>query len=337
MSDEDLSLSKPEEQTTPHSDSCEQMVQPLKSIGTRLLRVAPTLKHGLMLLGLVLGVGRSATTLGTSSNVFAVVGAVFELLIWTLLLGGLGWFLNHWLHVVADLFDFLERRSLADAGRDQRLLAELERIATKLDRPAEPRHVVAAPTSTVEDAEIRKAIRQGQWRQAEELLQSLEEESPGDPRIAHFSGELRHGMEAAVGPLQAKLAAAREVSDTDRVLELHEELDLVLSPDAKKTLNVELARWFMGLIQKRLRAGTVRPDVVVLSGKVAERFDTTSEGASLRAALPTLRRSAGLCARCGDPYKGVADACPKCLGASAHPAADGEELAYGDPSAREDV
>ncbi|MFO0950400.1 MAG: hypothetical protein U0835_04475 [Isosphaeraceae bacterium] len=56
------------------------------------------------------------------------------------------------------------------------------------------------------------------------------------------------------------------------------------------------------MIQKRLRTGTVRPDVAVLAGRVADSLDDTPEGASLRASLPTLRRAAGLCARCAQPY-----------------------------------
>ena len=38
-----------------------------------------------------------------------------------------------------------------------------------------------------------------------------------------------------------------------------------------------------------------------------------TQGASVRAALPTLRRSVGLCPRCAQPYTGVAEACPRCL------------------------
>jgi predicted amidophosphoribosyltransferase len=52
---------------------------------------------------------------------------------------------------------------------------------------------------------------------------------------------------------------------------------------------------------------------------VADAFDSTPEGASLRAALPTLRRSVGLCARCGRPYNGIADACPACLATTSFP------------------
>jgi hypothetical protein len=48
-------------------------------------------------------------------------------------------------------------------------------------------------------------------------------------------------------------------------------------------------------------------------------FCHTVEGASLRASLPTLRRSAGLCPRCAQPYTGLANACPQCLAAPGPP------------------
>ena len=66
----------------------------------------------------------------------------------------------------------------------------------------------------------------------------------------------------------------------------------------------------MALIQKRMRQGAMTTDIALLATRVAAAFDATPEGASLRAALPTLRRSVGLCARCGQPYTGIADACP---------------------------
>ena len=60
-------------------------------------------------------------------------------------------------------------------------------------------------------------------------------------------------------------------------------------------------------------------EIAVLATRVAGAFDTTPEGASLHAALPTLRRSVGLCACCGQPYTGIADACPSCLATSSFP------------------
>src|SRR5437763_175633 len=78
----------------------------------------------------------------------------------------------------------------------------------------------------------------------------------------------------------------------------------LLVADELRSLDRELARWCMGMIQKRLRTGTMGVDVATLAARVAESLDATTEGASLRAALPTLRRSAGLCARCARPYNG---------------------------------
>jgi hypothetical protein len=93
----------------------------------------------------------------------------------------------------------------------------------------------------------------------------------------------------------------------------------------------------MSLIQRRLRTGTIRADVVVLAARVAESFGGTTEGASIRASLPTLRRSAGLCPKCAEPYAGVGDACPKCLAASSAPIPTGSvEGEFPDGSEPED-
>jgi hypothetical protein len=73
------------------------------------------------------------------------------------------------------------------------------------------------------------------------------------------------------------------------------------------------------LIHIRLRSGKIQPDVALLAGRVADVFSHTVEGASLRASLPTLRRSVGLCPRCAQPYTGIADACPSCLAPRAQP------------------
>jgi hypothetical protein len=108
-------------------------------------------------------------------------------------------------------------------------------------------------------------------------------------------------------------------NDHERIFELHGSIGPLLAPDALRELDRDLARWFMGQIQKRLRNGVMSTDLAVLAGRVADAFGATPEGASLRAALPTLRRSAGLCARCGQPYTGIADACPSCIATTSFP------------------
>jgi hypothetical protein len=136
--------------------------------------------------------------------------------------------------------------------------------------------------------------------------------------------------------LRAQLEAAREASDPGRVLEIRETLVTLLEPEQRAALDRPLARWFLDLIQKRLRQGAIAVDVVALATRVAAALDTTPEGASLRAALPTLRRSVGLCARCGNPYTGIADACPACLTAglptvSGGPASPSRSVSEGGP------
>jgi len=151
------------------------------------------------------------------------------------------------------------------------------------------------------------------WAAAEELVRRFAETHPDDPDIPRIATDLADARQAAGQDLRARIEAARDVNDPDRVIEFRDELKSLLDPDALRALDRELARWFLALISRRLRAGTARTDVAMLAARVAERLDDTPEGASLRASLPTLRRAAGLCARCGQPYAGVADACPVCL------------------------
>jgi hypothetical protein len=162
-------------------------------------------------------------------------------------------------------------------------------------------------------AAVREAIRTAEWDTAETLLRSFEAEYPGDPRLHVVREELATGRQSAVQDGLAQLEAARSVSDPDRVLELYQTLAPLLAADARG-LASELAAWFLNLIQRRLRTGKIQPDLVRLAGRFADAFASTGEGASVRAALPTLRRSVGLCPRCAEAYTGVAEACPKCLG-----------------------
>ena len=105
----------------------------------------------------------------------------------------------------------------------------------------------------------------------------------------------------------------RQVSDPDRVLELHQTLIPLLDAETRVSLDADLSQWLLRLIHHRLRTGKIQTDLVVLAGRIADAFSHTVGGASLRASLPTLRRSAGLCSRCGQPYNGLASACPSCL------------------------
>jgi hypothetical protein len=111
----------------------------------------------------------------------------------------------------------------------------------------------------------------------------------------------------------AELKAAREVNDPTRVLELYRDIAPELDAEPRRVLQSEVAEWFITVIYRRLRTGKIQAEVVDLAGRFAESFAATAQGASVRAALPMLRRSAGLCPRCVKPYTGTGQACPECL------------------------
>jgi hypothetical protein len=201
---------------------------------------------------------------------------------------------------------------------ESRIAPSLDRIAAALEA-APSRPAAAEPSGRRAEAlaEVRLAMAAARWDHAETLAEAFAREFPDDPEAVALPAQVARGRAEAIDALRSRLDASRQVNDPDSVIALHDELVVLLRGDARRELEREVVRWLINLLQRRMRAGTVRPDVVELATRVADRFGTTAEGASVRASLPTLRRSAGLCARCGAPYTGIEDACPRCLAAAA--------------------
>jgi hypothetical protein len=162
-------------------------------------------------------------------------------------------------------------------------------------------------------AGIRQAIDEGRWDRADRLIKSLRRDFPDARETDDLGEELADARQQAVDDLKARLEASRIANDPDQVISYRDELTLLLRGEELRQLDRQVVGWLIALLQKRLRIGSVRPEVVELAGRVASSFGDTPEGASLRAALPTLRRSAGLCPKCSGPYAGTEDACPDCL------------------------
>jgi hypothetical protein len=210
---------------------------------------------------------------------------------------------------IGRLIDWLESRALP----------VLERIAIALERAPTIGSSAEVHMRGRDLADVRQAIDAGQWTLAESIVRELIVENPGDPRVAALADELARCRQFAVEDLRQRIEAARQANDPEGAIAARDELGLILQGDAIHEVDQTLVKWLMVLVQRRLRTGTVRPDVVALAGRISESFGGTTEGASLRASLPTLRRAAGLCPKCSEPYKGVGDACPKCLAASSAP------------------
>lgn len=162
-------------------------------------------------------------------------------------------------------------------------------------------------------AEFRLALEEFRWDVAARLAERIRVDHPESPEVERLADELESSRAGRREQLRGQLASARGVGDADGVLTLRQELAALVSTEDRKDLDRETLAWLMNLLQKRLRAGTVRADVASLAARAAESFGDTMEGASLRASLPTLRRSAGLCPRCARPYAGLGDACPDCV------------------------
>jgi hypothetical protein len=208
---------------------------------------------------------------------------------------------------IGRLIDWLESRALP----------VLERIAVALERAPS---IVAnsVPKGGGRDfADVRQAIDAGQWALADSIVRELGVEFPGDVRVSAMLEELDRSRQFAVDDLRQRIEAAKQANDPEGAIVARDELGQILHGESILEIDRPLVKWLMVLIQRRLRTGTVRPDVVALAGRISESFGGTTEGASLRASLPTLRRAAGLCPKCSEPYAGVGDACPKCLAASA--------------------
>jgi hypothetical protein len=197
--------------------------------------------------------------------------------------------------------------------------------AARLDRPAyaprpttEPIPPPPAPAEPPSNplAEFREALVVRDFARARGLAETI---SDSPEAIAIRLAEVDAAREAHIAALRAKIDAAREAKDPLQVLDYHRELDEIAEPGSLHEEDRALVRWLVQQLQRRLQQGIVNAETADLAGRIAESFAGFPEGASMRAALPTLRRSAKLCARCGKPYDGIDDACPECLIAAIAP------------------
>jgi hypothetical protein len=127
-----------------------------------------------------------------------------------------------------------------------------------------------------------------------------------------LADELEQARNRLIEIHRQELESGRAADDPDRVLDARDALTLHLRGERLVELDRQLVRWLVNLLQGWVRSGHRPADTAQLAARIAETFGDTTEGASLRAALPNLRRKAGLCPRCARPFQGKGDACPRC-------------------------
>jgi len=220
--------------------------------------------------------------------------------------------------LVRSLHDQMTQERSARDRFERQVIPLLERIALALERGGIARSEVSSqgnPPAVERSvaADVRAAIDDRRWDRAQAILDGLDARDEPDPQVLALTIELNRSRDRAIADLSDRIEAARLASDAAGGLAAREELAQLLDADALKAVDRSMIAWLMKLIQRRLRSIPIGSDLAALATEVANRFGGTPEGASLRAALPTLRRSAGLCPRCAEPYLGVDDACPKCL------------------------
>lgn len=122
--------------------------------------------------------------------------------------------------------------------------------------------------------------------------------------------------------LRAELSAARSAGRPARVFDLRDALTQHLRGESLHALDCELATWLLTLVQERVQAGTVDSEVAGWVSRALDSLGEMPEAAPLRMALPALRRSAGLCQRCGRRVRGPAPLCGDCQAKSAATTSD---------------
>jgi hypothetical protein len=110
------------------------------------------------------------------------------------------------------------------------------------------------------------------------------------------------GIATADGGLAAlrdELATAQAAGRVVRALDLRDAMTRHLRGDSLRDLDRSLAIWLLKLVERRVETGKVDAEVAGWVARALDSLGTMREAEPLRQALPSLRRQAGLCVRCG--------------------------------------
>ena len=284
-----------------------------------LARSAPLLRYGLFAVGLSVFLDQVSPLVSEGQFTWGerrVMGIVA-----VVTLGGFavaGWLAGRLLRATAELMEVVVDGAEAAVQSSYLIEAQvvpaLVRAAAALERIAEG---AAGDAPSRSAAAVRRAIQEGRWGRAEQLLQAVRHD---DPEAESLAVELSQARQAEAEDLRARLDTALAADDPDPVIACRDALTRHLRGDALHDLDQRVVRWLYDRIQKQVQAGEFSPELAALALRVSDSFGDTAEGSALQAALPKLRRRAGLCPECSRPYRGNSDACPDCRAGRPGPA-----------------
>lgn len=283
-----------------------------------LARMAPVVRYGLLAVGFAVALDRVRPLVSDGQFTWGerrVMAAV------TLVVAGgfavAGWAAGRLLEAAAGLIGAVAEGAAAAVRMghlvESRLVPGIERAVAAIE--ALGSGTGDAPLPPEVDA-VRRAISEGRWTRAERLLDAFARDHPHSPQVATLTAALSAARDAEAGSLRMKLDAALADDDPGTAITCRDALTRLLGGDELGDLDRGIVRWISRWVRRRAR-GEVSAEVAAVAALAADRFGDTDEGRSLLAAVPALRRKAGLCPECARPYRGAGEACPDC--AADHP------------------
>jgi hypothetical protein len=246
--------------------------------GRALARLAPVVQIGVASLGLAYFLDQAQGLLSDAQFTWGerrVLGMIALSTIVGFVLAG--WVLGRLLKVVAELLDVLADGAEASWRTvdlmEMHVIPSLGRIAARLDASDAPPSPGAKPAAPAGSA-ARPTSR------ADELTDELE--------------------------------AAREAGDVGRALDLRDALTEHLRGEALHALDQDLALWVARRVERRVRDQSADWEVAGWVARALDSLGDMPETESLRAALPVIRRRAGLCTVCGRAVAGGQPVCGRC-------------------------
>lgn len=268
--------------------------------GRALARLAPAVQLGVASLGLAYFLDQAQGLLSDAQFTWGERRVLGMIALSTIIGFALaGWVLGRLMKVVAELLDVLADGAEASWRTvdlmEMHVIPSLGRIASRLES-SEPSRSSASPGAAATKA--------------------------GPPA-------------SKIDALTDELEAAREAGDVVAALGFRDALTEHIRGDALHALDRDLAAWITSRVERRAREKTADWEVAGWVARALDSLGDMPETASMRAALPVLRRRAGLCTICGQAVAGGRAVCGRCREAEPKPKSPPPDPARRPSSSRE--